>query len=349
VLRQQWVVDGSVASGTGCRPFECSLARHRERQGISVDGEIMRTLRKAAFLLLFTLAATGALAQARGEGRVSGKVVDDKGQPVQDVQVKATMTGQPLPVQTKSNKKGEWTINGIAGGEWNLEFSKDGFDPQNGKVTVDENNRMGDITVKLAKHTEKVDPGAELTAKAQEGMNLLNAQKFAEARKIFEDLLVKFPDVHQLNAYIAQSYAGENNLPKAVEYMRIASDKDPTNEEMRLVLADLIMEQGDKPAALEMMKKIDITKVKNPLPFINASITLINESKTDEALEMLNKVITQFPTQAEGYYYRGRAYVAAKKYPEAKADLEKFVSMAPPDAREVPDAKKILEQIKDAK
>ena len=72
---------------------ECSLARRRERQGISVDGEIMRTLRKAAFLLLFTLAATGALAQARGEGRVSGKVVDDKGQPVQDVQVKATMTG----------------------------------------------------------------------------------------------------------------------------------------------------------------------------------------------------------------------------------------------------------------
>ena len=61
---------------------------------------------------------------------------------------------------------------------------------------------------------------------------------------------MKFPDVHQLNTYIAQSYAGENNLPKAVEYMRIASDKDPTNEEMRLVLADLIMEQGDKPAAL---------------------------------------------------------------------------------------------------
>jgi tetratricopeptide (TPR) repeat protein len=118
---------------------------------------------------------------------------------------------------------------------------------------------------------------------------------------------------------------------------------------MRLVLADLIMESGDKPAALAMMKEIDITKVKNPLPFINGSISLINEGKTDDALEMLNKVATQFPTQAETYYYRGRAYVAAKKYPEAKAELEKFVSMAPPDARELPDAKKILEQLKDAK
>jgi predicted Zn-dependent protease len=297
-------------------------------------------------LLLFTLAATGALAQTRGEGRISGKVTDDQGQPLENVAIKAMMTGQPQPVQTKSNKKGEWSINNIAGGEWSLEFTKEGFDPQTGKITVDENGRMGDITVKLAKH---VDPGPDLNAKAQEGMTLLTAQKFAEARKIFEDLLAKFPDVHQLNAYIAQTYAGENNIPKAVEYMKIASEKDPTNDEMRLVLADLMMESGDKPAALDMMKKIDITKVKNPLPFINASISLINEKKTDEALEMLNKIATQFPTQVEVYYYRGRAYVAANKYPEAKADLEKFVSMAPPDARELADAKKILEQLKDAK
>jgi predicted Zn-dependent protease len=309
----------------------------------------MRTLRKTAFLLLFTLVATAASAQVRGEGRVAGKVVDDKGQPVQDVQVKATMTGQTQPVQTKSNKKGEWAINGLAGGEWTIEFTKEGFDPQSGKVTLDEANRPPDITVTMPKHVERVDPAVELNAKAQEGLSLLQAQKFPEARKFFEDLLAKYPDVHQLNAYIAQSYAGENNIPKAVEYMRIASDKDPTNAEMRLVLADLIMEQGDKPAALEMMKAIDITKVKNPLPFINGSISLINEGKTDEALEMLNRVASQFPTQAETYYYRGRAYVAAKKLPEAKTDLEKFVSMAAPDARELPDAKKILEQIKDAK
>jgi hypothetical protein len=35
--------------------------------------------------------------------------------------------------------------------------------------------------------------------------------------------------------------------------------------------------------------------------------------------------------------------------PEAKADLEKFVAAAPATARELPDAKKILEQMKDIK
>ena len=64
---------------------------------------------------------------------------------------------------------------------------------------------------------------------------------------------------------------------------------------------------------------------------------------------LLDKVQKQFPTQANILYYRGRAYIAAKKMPEAKADLEKFVSMAPPDARELPDAKSLLEKLKDVK
>jgi hypothetical protein len=34
---------------------------------------------------------------------------------------------------------------------------------------------------------------------------------------------------------------------------------------------------------------------------------------------------------------------------EAKADLEKFVSMAPPDSPQLADAKKLLEQLKDVK
>ena len=51
--------------------------------------------------------------------------------------------------------------------------------------------------------------------------------------------------------------------------MKIASDKDPSNAELKLVLADLMMEKGDKAAALDMMKSIDLTQIKNPLPLIN--------------------------------------------------------------------------------
>ena len=109
--------------------------RHRGR---FFCGENMRKLRATAMLLLLTLIATGAAAQARGDGRIAGKVVDnDSGQPLADVQVKGTLAGQAQPVVAKSNKKGEFNLNGIGSGEWTLEFTKDGFDPQGGKITVD--------------------------------------------------------------------------------------------------------------------------------------------------------------------------------------------------------------------
>jgi predicted Zn-dependent protease len=89
--------------------------------------------------------------------------------------------------------------------------------------------------------------------------------------------------------------------------------------------------------------------MKDPTLFINSAITSINAGKPDEAIATLDKLIKQFPTQGNLFYYRARALIVAKKMPEAKADLEKFVSMAAPDARELPDAKKLLEQLKDVK
>ena len=109
------------------------------------------------------------------------------------------------------------------------------------------------------------------------------------------------------------------------------------------------MEAGSKAEGVAILQSIDLTKVKDPLPFINGAITLINDGKAEDAIALLTKLNELFPKQNEIYYYRGRAYVSAKKLPEAKADLEKFVAGAPPDARELPDAKKILEQLKDVK
>jgi tetratricopeptide (TPR) repeat protein len=122
-------------------------------------------------------------------------------------------------------------------------------------------------------------------------------------------------------------------------------DKEPDNVELKLLQADLLMESGDKVAAKALLDTIDITKVKDPYTFINEAILLINEKKGPEAVDLLTKLIAQFPTTNELYYYRGRAYVVSEKLDEARADLEKFVTLAP-TAKETADAKKILEQLK---
>ena len=80
--------------------------------------------------------------------------------------------------------------------------------------------------------------------------------------------------------------------------------------------------------------------------FLNQGITLINQGKAAEAMPIFNKVVEAFPTDAEGYYYRGRAELATGKFPDAKADLQKFVGTPGADAAQVEQAKKILEQLK---
>jgi predicted Zn-dependent protease len=309
----------------------------------------MRKLTFIAFIVASLCVASIAAAQLRGEGRISGKVVDEQGQPLPDVQVKGSKVGEVQPMTAKTNNKGEWALNGIAPGQWNLEFTKEGYESAKTTITLEDSGQSPSIDLKMAKAVPKVDPNAEIQAEVKRAAALMEGQKFADARKVYEDLLAKYPDVHQLHRFIASSYIGEKNNAKAIEHLKMVLEKEPTNVEMKLITGDLMLESGDKAEGLAMLQSVDMAQVKDPSSIINGAITMINDGKTDEALALLDNVGKQFPDRADVHYYRGRAYVAAKKLPEAKAALEKFVSMAPPDARELADAKKILEQLKDVK
>ena len=311
----------------------------RARQGIV-------TLAFAAIAL--SSAAWSAWAQpTRGEARIGGKVVDDTGKPAANVVVKATLTGQMPPLQAKTNNKGEWSINNMAGGVWELEFTKEGFGPERITLDLKPDQRISNMEVALKPPAP--DPNAEIQAEVKRAAELFQNKQIAEGRKIYETLLVKYPTLHQLHEFIGRTYAAEGQYDQAIEHVRIAVEKDPENVQAKVFLGDLLMEKGNKAEAQKILDSVDLTKVEDPAPFINLAIGKINEQKSDEALALLDKLMARFPKDASLYYYRGRANLAGKKLPEAKADLEKFVSMALPDARELPDARRILEQMKDVK
>lgn len=305
----------------------------------------MKSFRIAITCIVFTVAAltSSAVAQSRGSARLSGKVLDDQGQPVADVVVKAQMVGQDEMMSGKSDKKGEWKINGLAEGQWRVEMTKDGLEPSQQVVEI-RNDKVAPLNVKMSKPSPKVDPTVEVNGEIQRAAGLAQSGKIPEARKIYEDLLAKYPSIYQLEGFIARTYAAENQPAKALEHLKIALDKEPTSVELKLLQADLLMELGDKAGAKVILDGVDLTQAKDPFPFINAAITTINDGKGAEAAESLTKLLAQFPTQNEIYYYRGRAYVQAQKFAEAKADLEKFVSLAP-TSKEAADANKILEQL----
>ena len=305
----------------------------------------MKSFRTVITVCIALALAGAAFAQSRGNGRVQGKVIDNAGQPIENVVVRAQMVDQTELMTAKTNKKGEWRLNNLANGQWKIEFSKDGLEPvrQLFEISAD---RAAPINVTMGPPQPKEDPTAAINASLQRAVATAQAGKFAEARKICEDLLVQMPSLTQCQPFIARMYAAENNAAEGVKAARLAVEKDPANVDNKLLLADLLMEAGQKVEAKQILDDIDLTQVKDPFPFINAAITQINEGKGLEAAEGLTKLLAQFPNQAEIYYYRGRAYLKAEKMDEAKADFEKFVTLGKPDSKEVADAKKILEQIK---
>ena len=306
----------------------------------------MTNLRKLAFILLCLSLATSVWAQ--GKGRINGKILDDSGKPAQNVQIRGQRAGDPLVVEAKTNDKGEWQIQNLTAGKWTFEFLKEGYDLQRMEVAIAE-TRNPPIDLKLTKAAPMVDPNVEIQGEMQKAAALQKEGKQADARKIIEAVLVKYPVAYRLNAFIASTYESEKNYDKAIEHLKIVVDKEPADAEMKLFLAEMLSAKGDKVEAQKVLDSIDMSKVTDPTTFLNMAIGSINADKPDEAIATLDKVNKAFPTRPDVFYYRARAYIKGKKMAEAKADLEKFVAMAPPDARELPDAKKLLEQLKDVK
>jgi len=292
-------------------------------------------------------------AQSKGKTKAQGKVVDEAGQPLGDVIVAAVMEGQDKPFQqAKTNNKGEWSVQNLAAGKWKFYFGgKQGLEEKSVDADVGES---GTVTVPEVKLAKPVDHDAVINAEIQKAADLMQTKQPAEARKVYQALLDKYPQAQpafraQVMGAVAQTYMAENQAPQAIEQLKKATEADPSNVDLQLAYGEILMQANQRAEGEKVLLSVDFTKVKDPFPYMNIIIGKINDQKADEALELIAKLMTQFPTENALYYYRGRANLAAKKMPEAKADLEKFVAAAPATARELPDAKKILEQMKDIK
>jgi hypothetical protein len=91
---------------------------------------------KRMLLVLVLLVGVGSTADAQlhGMGRIQGTVADEGGTPLADVAVRATLPGSAGEITGTSDAKGRWIIGGMARGDWEVVFSKPGFQPRKAVV-----------------------------------------------------------------------------------------------------------------------------------------------------------------------------------------------------------------------
>jgi tetratricopeptide (TPR) repeat protein len=307
-------------------------------------------------LLLALLWSLPARAQDwRGQGRLTGWVKDPNGQGIADATL-ALSREKGGGTSTKTNKKGYWAIVGLSEGRWNIDVSAPGYETRKVSVTVSEGGRVPPMDIQLQKAVAAAAPaateadagakaGAEAVAAVTEGNKLLGEKKFAEARAQYEKAAALLPPNAGLWKGIAQTYHGEKNDPKTIEALRKAAELDPNDTDSRLLLATLLIEQGQHEEGKTLLDALPPGSVKDPAVYVNLGIVFMNKKKPEDASAYLTKAIELDPAQPESYYYRGLSHIQSKKNAEAKADFRKYLELAP-DGAEAKEVKEMLQALK---
>jgi tetratricopeptide (TPR) repeat protein len=272
-------------------------------------------------------------------GRLAGNVTDEQGKPIENVSVKMTLPGIGS-LEATTNKKGEWSLGGLARGNWQVDFEKPPYEPRHISVMVNELSRVPPVEITL-----KLDINEVIRLAMVKAGELMNQQKYAEARAVYEDLLKQFPTAYRVEPYIAHTYYAEKNYDEAVRHLKIAIEKDPGDQENKMRLGNILMDIGRIEEGQKVMASVDDSAIHDAAIYVNIGISLLNQNKGNEALPFFEKAITRFPADGSAYYYRALIRLQKGDIPGTKADLAKFLELAP-NAPEAPAARKALEQLK---
>jgi tetratricopeptide (TPR) repeat protein len=272
----------------------------------------------------------------RGTSEVAGKITDGEGKGISEAKVTFVFTKSNDGFFTKTKKNGEFSAHDIKAGEWRVQIEAPNF------ITVRQSVTVGDKKTPLNVQLKR-DNSPELLTKADA---LFKEGKNADARAEYMNVLEAHPDLAGINRAIAFTYGREGNHPEALKYLDLALESNPNDTVLLQLAASSATQVNDFPRAMGYLAKIDEASLEDPAALADAAVNLINKRRSADAIGVLDRVIARFPDAADLYFYRGFARLQASQTTEGKADLEKYVAMAPPNAPQLEKAKELIASIK---
>ena len=271
-----------------------------------------------------------------GKANLSGKIVDETGKGVPDAKVTLVYGPANAGFFVTTKKSGEFTAKDLKTGEWRVQVEAPNFPTFKQTVQVADKNPA--VEWKLTH-----DNSPELIAAAE---GLYKAGKYAEARTEYLKVLEAHPDLTGINRAIAFTYGREGNHAEALRYLDLALANNPNDPLLLELAAASATERSDYARAMQYLAKIDDATMTEPDVLVSAAINLINKQQTASAITLLDRIVARFPQNADPYFFRGFAKLKTNNTAEGKADLEKYVALAPADAPQLAQAKELLSKIK---
>ncbi len=294
--------------------------------------------RRPVYTVLFTavifLAASISLSAQdwRGQGRVIGTVSAPDGTPIAGCQVKGTHQSYQDGPTVETDEKGKWTISGVRGGTWMIDFYHPDYQPYGISVQISNVRRGKPIDIVLQPATGVIggvdDALAEDVAAAEE---LYEAGNYQEALDAFSTILEQKPEVNAIRVRIGECHLQLGNSDEAKALGEQVLSADPNNAAALTLMGNIAYKQSDWESAEKYYSRIVELAPGDAGVWANLGEITMNLRKYDKAQEAYEKAIELNPQFFDLYVQLSAVQMVAEEYDKALATLQKLKELAPPD------------------
>jgi tetratricopeptide (TPR) repeat protein len=283
--------------------------------------------RIALFVAVLLLVATFLLPQEyKGKGRLVGSVTDEQGVPIEGVRVKYFSVKAQGGSENVSDKDGKWVAAWIRGGSWNIDFEKFGFEPKKISVEVQEFQRNPEVKVVMKKAAGLILT-EDLKSLLTKGNALFDEKKYDEARGVFEEILVKYPDAYIMHRNVGNCWFAQEKYDMAEQSYLKVLEKDPKNADAMILIGNTYANRGDTPKALEWYGKLEFDKIDDPIVLYNVGANYYNSGKFEDALKYYRKATEIQKDFPDGLYQLGLTLLNLQNNAEAVAAFEAYLKI----------------------
>ena len=310
--------------------------------------------------ILFFAGESLLLAQAgRGVGRLGGVILDENDQPIEGARVVMTFIQEAaggLQMDTKTNKKGEWSFIGLGSGKWSLMASADGYAPYTQEVVVSQLEKNPRLTIKLKKVTTGtpiIEDESSLKL-LDEGNEFFKEGKYDTALTLYQEFLEKNPSAYQVLLNIGDCYREKGEIDKAMETYQQVIEKARDDRAMGVnmkakalaAIGLVYLKQNNLEEATKYFKQSVDTAPQDEIVAFNVAEVCFNNQQLDEAQKYYELAASIKPDWPDPLLKLGYVFLNKNDIPKAIEYFEKFLKLEPQDSPRVGMVEQILQAIK---
>jgi tetratricopeptide (TPR) repeat protein len=308
-----------------------------------------------------------AYSQNRG---FTGKVTNEKGEPVVKAKVHIQGTTSKRAYDTDTNKKGEWVYMNLPLGTYYIVVRAPGYNPgfqqkdaAIGLTNIEIQLTPGDPNQKLpfelspeemekikqeqGKLKEQAKMIGEIKQFFDAGRAALEQNNFTVAIEQFKKALEKAPEEPTVLANLADAYFKNNQLQESLDIYQKAIGLKPSDAALLTNLGVVLGKMGKTAESKEAFQKAATLDPANAAQnFYNVGAIMVNNGQAKDAAEAFRQAIKADVNYAEAYYQLGISLSGdPATMAEAVQNLQKYVQIGKdPDNLEV--AKQLIVALK---